>query len=143
MIFKKLLLVTSAALLITAGGCSKDNAKPGAPGFKDGSPPTPTTESAESSLPEPIGLNKGATSTAIEKSIELAGKDLNINEQLRLKSILSGYHGFDQYVFDAQIRDTGKIKKVYADTGQYDPSSNAFIVQGADVNEPSKKNWVI
>ena len=121
----------------------KRNDKPGKPVFKDGSPPIPTTESTASSLPEPMGLNKGMASAAIEKSILIAGDTLDINEQLRLKSILTGYHGFDQYMFDAQIRDAGKIQKVYAKTGQYEISSNNFIIPIENIDKASKKSWVV
>lgn len=142
MYFKKLLIITTIGLSLLASGCSKDNSKPSQPGFKDGSPPTPTADTVSTSLPEPMGLNKGAAGSAIEKALLIAEGDLNINEKLRLKSILSGYHGFDQYVFDGQIRGNGAVKKIYAATGQYNPSSNSFIIQKSDSNDSSKKNWV-
>lgn len=123
--------------------CSNNQDAPSKPGFKDGSPPVPKTASSTVVLPEPMGLNKGMADSAIEKSILLAGNDLNINEKLRLKTILTGYNGFDQYVFEAQIRPNGNVEKFYADTGYYNPSLNQFIIDAKDIHNKTKKPTVI
>lgn len=128
---------------VIIAGCPNGQDVPNKPGFKDGAPPVPKTENSTASLPEPMGLNKGMAAAAIEDSILIAGDELNINEQLRLKTILTGYNGFDQYVFEAQIRPGGRIEKVYATTGRYNPSSNQFLIDGDDIKKETKKPTVI
>lgn len=135
-----LYLISTSIML---AGCSNGQDSPSKPGFKDGSPPVPKTEISAVRLPEPLGLNKGIANSAIEKSILIAGDSLNINEKLRLKNILTGYNGFDQYVFEAQIRSSGIIEKVYADTGRYDTSSNQFVIDSEDFSSETKKLTVI
>lgn len=135
-----LYLISTSIML---AGCSNGQDSPSKPSFKDGSPPVPKTEISAVRLPEPLGLNKGMANSAIEKSILIAGDSLNINEKLRLKNILTGYNGFDQYVFEAQIRSSGIIEKVYAGTGRYDTSSNQFVIDSEDFSSETKKLTVI
>lgn len=143
MSIKKVVLFSVLSTMVAiASGCSKDNGQPFKPDFDDKSPPTPVAD-IQSQLPEPMALSKGSAQQAIEHSLILAGDDFNINEELRLKSLLTGYNGFNEYALDSQVRGASKVNKLYASQGQYNAVKNKFIIQGKDINELSKKNLVI
>lgn len=141
-IIKRFSVIAIGCSIALASGCSKDNGKPLSPGFDDGAPPTPTTEKVQNNLPDPMALNKGMASAAIDHSVSLAAGKLNINEQLKLKHILSGYNSFDEYLFEAQIRDKGRVKTLYASNGRYDEKTNKFVVQAVDLVGEAKKSLV-
>lgn len=142
-VLKSFTVIAIGCSVALASGCSKDNNKPFTPGFDDGTPPSPVTEKVQNNLPEPMDLNKGMAANAIDHSVEIASDKLNINEQLKLKHVLSGYNGFDEYLFEAQLRDGDSVKKLYASNGHYDEKLNKFVVQTSDIVGTKKKSLVI
>ena len=131
-----------ASVMLT--GCS-DNSKPKspAPNFDDGSPTLPVTSSGASNIPEPMGWNKGSATGAIEVALNASKDDFDVNQKLKLKSLLSGYYNFDNYVIEARVRDDGVVKKLYAKTGRYDPQRNVFTVDVKDVISSEKKSLIV
>lgn len=145
--FRKLLIGSAVSVCMGfLAGCGNNTPKPKAPNIDDIKPPMPKTQNetgSNTALPQPMDLNKGAADSIIDSSLELTGDSFDINEQIKLRTLLTGYHGFDAYVLDSQVRSNGSVGKLYASKGQYNPAINKFVIDSKDLLPTSKKNMVI
>lgn len=121
---------------ITIVGCSNNNTSGD---LDDKRLEVPVVPAQAENIPEPMGWNKGAAEGAIDTALDKSKDSFDINERLRLKSMLSGYHNFDNYVMEAQIRDDGATKKLYAKTGSYNAKTNRFVINSKDIISSGKK----
>lgn len=140
-LFKTTLLVLAVSSMIL--GCDKKDFKR-PPTFDDRQPPAPKLAGAydDNGMPEPMDLSKGAALKAIEHSKQFLDNDFDINEQIKLDTLLTGYFGFNEYLM-ARTNDFGGSNIYYAKNAHIDTKTANLVVFDNDWTPASKKNAVI